>query len=1240
MIFKYLKQTLSVLFLLPVLFFSTEVKSQCDVFIEPGSVNVIDNGSGVKFEFQITNNSGVDWYGDDLKLFWSLNSSVPIWNIDYTDNTASPPIADGETRTIKTPWFDFPNLPSWFPEDPGPGGALDDNWVEAYEWPYWSVTPTGFDGTWSQFNLRLGSCGLGDGAWVYNSDGTPYYGPFDSECPDVNEDALCDCDVDFIGFDPVTYDASISIISHWNCGQPLNNGTQSSEMDYINMLQIGVHVPGWDYNWGCLDGQYHEGWTYDNPVSFTEYYAGDTINYNLFSDESSYDDCFQEMLESDTLTSCLEVVLWQINYSNTAIVGEIDGGWASTCGTCNNQTQMYPDISMNLNSLNVCESPPPLYPGCIDPEAENYDETADFDDGSCAYPPIFGCQDPTACNYNSEATQNDGSCITCSTPYEEGLACNEYQNTEGYWDWYLSIFNCNPGCTDQSASNYDPEAENDDGSCEYLSPDAGGKVNTVNTLCVDGELSNLVNIVVSNFNTGGFNATDTLFNYCVEVPELGLDSCLNGYENGGSWIEPGGGQMIWPNVYIPDTIPQITVNVYYAEDEIEEYSFNNTFIYQNLFQDPDVCIILGCTDPEATNYNFEATEDDGSCDYFIDLSIDSLSINEFCDEFTPYWVPTIHLSNLSNQTIDEYCIKVQVLGQTNDTLCFSGTDYSLPPFGTLSFDWPNPIYSYGTISIHVLDVNGENPSPLIGYGFDDNLSNNTLVVGLSSFTINCDVLGCTDDTANNYNPDANVDNGSCTYDITELTYVGAECFVDCDVDGPYWYVVTTWTNTGNVEITDFCSEWDVTGGQGDDIMCFNGSLLPGDTTSLQYGPYNVDVGLIAWAYVTEINGVTFNPPLENYETLYCFGEAQASCVYGCMDVTANNYNPDADFDDGSCTYDVLGCTDNTANNYNPDANVDDGSCTYDVLGCTDPDAENYNPDADIDDGSCQIGGCTIEQACNYNPDATYNDGSCDFESCVGCTDPEAINYDPVATEDDGSCIYPIYGCTDPEAFNYDPLANTDDGSCIDVVIGCMIPEAINYNPLANIQCTPIDECCIFPEGCTDPEANNYDPNAIIDDGSCTYDVLGCTDPEANNYNPNANVDDGSCLYDVFGCTDPLALNYNINANIDDGTCLYPGPCDSFEGDAFAPNAFSPNNDGLNDSWRILTESECWNKWSVIIYNRWGQVVYEMTSPDEVWDGSFRDGDYYVQDGVYAYRIEAVSWNLKTIQETGFITVLR
>ena len=66
--------------------------------------------------------------------------------------------------------------------------------------------------------------------------------------------------------------------------------------------------------------------------------------------------------------------------------------------------------------------------GCTDPDAENYDESADEDDGSCEYDepepepepePVLGCTDEDAMNYDSNATQDDGSC-----EYMETIPCN------------------------------------------------------------------------------------------------------------------------------------------------------------------------------------------------------------------------------------------------------------------------------------------------------------------------------------------------------------------------------------------------------------------------------------------------------------------------------------------------------------------------------------------------------------------------------------------------------------------------------------------------------------------------------------------------------------------------------------------------------------------------------------------------------------------------------------------------
>lgn len=99
--------------------------------------------------------------------------------------------------------------------------------------------------------------------------------------------------------------------------------------------------------------------------------------------------------------------------------------------------------------------PIPPIPGCLNPDALNYNPYATVSDGSCVDPweptplPIPGCTNPTASNYNPNAQLDDGSCqfVPCPQP-----PC--YDQT--VW-----------GCMDSRALNFNPRATMDDGSCEY-----------------------------------------------------------------------------------------------------------------------------------------------------------------------------------------------------------------------------------------------------------------------------------------------------------------------------------------------------------------------------------------------------------------------------------------------------------------------------------------------------------------------------------------------------------------------------------------------------------------------------------------------------------------------------------------------------------------------------------------------------------------------------------------------------
>lgn len=140
-------------------------------------------------------------------------------------------------------------------------------------------------------------------------------------------------------------------------------------------------------------------------------------------------------------------------------------------------------------------------------------------------------------------------------------------------------------------------------------------------------------------------------------------------------------------------------------------------------------------------------------------------------------------------------------------------------------------------------------------------------------------------------------------------------------------------------------------------------------------------------------------------------------IPGCTNINACNYNPLANQDDGSC---VLpdGCTDPLATNYDPAALCDDGSCITPAIviyGCMDVTALNYDATAT---GPCDSSsmGC-FSSSCGGPGTAP---GDCCEYGISGCMDPSASNYDASATTDSGDCVW-TGECSN---CNYYPLITT------------------------------------------------------------------------------------------------------------------------------------------------------------------------------------------------------------------------
>jgi hypothetical protein len=447
----------------------------------------------------------------------------------------------------------------------------------------------------------------------------------------------------------------------------------------------------------------------------------------------------------------------------------------------------------------------------------------------------------------------------------------------------------------------------------------------------------------------------------------------------------------------------------------------------------------GCTDAAATNFDPLAVEEDGSCIYNITMRVDMQFVVD------PFTTPEI------NGTFNGWC------GNCQPMTLDAGTVWMVDfPVQAGSYEFKFAADNWGIQENFIADAD---PCTVSNGGFTNRFFQVTGDTDMGTVCWEsceeCPALppGCTNPNANNYDPLAGVDDGSCLYDV--IFTVDMNNYGIAGVD----YI----TPEVNGSFNGWCGGCNPLSDPELDGVWTTTLELLGGTYEYQFAidawtdqEFGLDPGAPCTLGANRFIDVT--DPLDIGEVCW---ESCDACLAnaGCTDVTANNYDPLAVNDDGSCTYDVIFTVD--MNIYGT-AGVDyitpevNGGFNGWCGGCApmmDPEldgiwtltislpAGNHEykfavdawTDQEFPDPAepCMLGANRLVVVTTATDIGEVCWGSCSACPTLGCTDPAYVEFDPYAGIDDGSCSnLVVMGCTYAPADNFNPLANDDDGSCV------------------------------------------------------------------------------------------------------------------------------------------------------------------------------------------------------------------
>ena len=504
-----------------------------------------------------------------------------------------------------------------------------------------------------------------------------------------------------------------------------------------------------------------------------------------------------------------------------------------------------------------------------------------------------------------------------------------------------------PGCTDATACNYDAAATMDDNSCVFATGcdvcDGNGGVTDnpePGDTCDDGDATTVDDVIQADCSCAGMTAPG-----CTNATACNFDAAAT--VDDGSCVFATGCDVCDGNGGVTDN-PE-------PGDTCDD---GDATTVDDVIQADCSCAGMtapGCTNATACNFDAAATVDDGSCVFATGCDVcdgnggvtDNPEPGDTCDDGDATTVDDVIQADCS-------CAGMTAPGCTNATACNFDA--------AATVDDGSCVFATGCDTCAADGTVVDNPE--VGDACDDGNPATTGDVITECGVCGGVVIGCTDASACNYNPDATQDDGSCEF----TSCAGCTDATACNYDA-------------NATIDDsscvFATGCDVCDGNG---------------------------------------GVTDNPETGDTcddgdaTTVGDMIQADCSCagttVPGCTDATACNYDPAATADDGSCVF-ATGCDTCAANGTvmdNPEVgeSCDDGSDNTENdmiqsdcicagtpiqgMGCMDATACNYDPTATIDDGTCTFPG----DICNDNNPFTVNDALQTDCSCEGIDDGSGV----------------------------------------------------------------------------------------------------------------------------------------------------------------------------------------------------------------------------------------------------------